>query len=354
MTNILTLATAGLKPGQLEDTNHIQFPRVDYLQLQQHISTDILSYDEYESRLFGDFIRWIETKVRSDLFLAAIAKQKSRQFDLVFTMSERAGIPYAGMKRLGSDFPPFISMFQCWSPRQEQTITRLKLFEEMDVIIVLCQSMKQHITSLGAPEDKIHTIHFSIDNKFFTPRPETKPQPDFIFSLGEIRSRDYASLFKAVSNLRVDLLVAASGYWYAREKDTMSSTPIPDNIKISGGFSRDELRDLYARSQFVVLPIYESVYSAGATACLESACMGKAVVVTKSPGITDYVIDGETGILVPPGDVQAWREAIQWLLNHPKEAKRMGENARQRVDEELNLDNYVKQIAALLQTYNKV
>jgi hypothetical protein len=32
----------------------------------------------------------------------------------------------------------------------------------------------------------------------------------------------------------------------------------------------------------------------------------------------------------------------------------MGENARQRVDEELNLDNYVKQIAALLQTYNKV
>jgi glycosyltransferase involved in cell wall biosynthesis len=82
--------------------------------------------------------------------------------------------------------------------------------------------------------------------------------------------------------------------------------------------------------------------------------MGKAVVVTKSPGITDYVIDGETGILVPPGDVQAWREAIQWLLNHPKEAKRMGENARQRVDEELNLDNYVNQIAALLQTYNKV
>jgi glycosyltransferase involved in cell wall biosynthesis len=72
------------------------------------------------------------------------------------------------------------------------------------------------------------------------------------------------------------------------------------------------------------------------------------VVVTRSRGVLDYVVDGETGILVDPGDVAAMREAIQGLLAHPEEARRLGQNARQRVDEELNLDVYVKRIAELL------
>ena len=43
--------------------------------------------------------------------------------------------------------------------------------------------------------------------------------------------------------------------------------------------------------------------------------MGRAVIATRSPGLLDYVVDGETGILVDFGDVHAWREAIQYLLS---------------------------------------
>lgn len=77
--------------------------------------------------------------------------------------------------------------------------------------------------------------------------------------------------------------------------------------------------------------------------------MSRAVIVTRSPGIMDYVIDGETGILVDPANPGAFRCAIEYLLAHPEEARRMGENARRRVEEELNMSNYIKQIAQLLQ-----
>jgi glycosyltransferase involved in cell wall biosynthesis len=112
--------------------------------------------------------------------------------------------------------------------------------------------------------------------------------------------------------------------------------------------SQSELRKLYAASQFVVLPIRDLVYSAGATAALEAGSMARAVIAFRSKGITDYVIDGETGILVEPGNVEALREAIRYLLANPREARRLGDNARQRILQELNLETYVGQIAELL------
>ncbi|MGY4598077.1 glycosyltransferase involved in cell wall biosynthesis [Bradyrhizobium sp. GM22.5] len=48
---------------------------------------------------------------------------------------------------------------------------------------------------------------------------------------------------------------------------------------------------------------------------------------------TTYVnIEGETGIVVPPSDPQALRRAMNYLVEHPAEAQRMGQNARLRYE----------------------
>jgi glycosyltransferase involved in cell wall biosynthesis len=54
---------------------------------------------------------------------------------------------------------------------------------------------------------------------------------------------------------------------------------------------------------------------------------GKAVIVTETDGIRDYVRDGETAVLVPPGDVAALRQAIDRLWSNPIERQRIGNNA---------------------------
>jgi len=350
MVNTLVLATAGLKPDQLADTEHIRYSRVDYLELQRLIDADVLNYTAYDRTKLGRLYRYLETQIRSDLYLALRSVLIKSSYKTIFAMSERVGIPLAGIYKAFHGDNRFVAMFQCWSQRQEQTITRLKLLPSIDTILVHCNSMKQHLVKLGAPAERVHVIPYSRDHRFFSPlSTKVEQQSNFIMSLGETRSRDYGTLFQAVDGLPVELLVAASGAWDAREKNMKIPGAVPQNTTLVKHIPLVELRELYARTQFVVVPVHETVYSAGATVVLEAMSMGRAVIATRSPGLLDYIIDGESGILVEPGDIKSWREAIQYLLSHPKEAHRMGQNGRQRVEQELNLDVYVERLANILE-----
>lgn len=351
MPNILTLATAGIKPEQFADGQNLAYPRIDYVELQRMLDIDVIDYGAYNQTYFGQFFRRLETRIRSDLYLTWLGLLAQRSYRLVFAMSERAGIPYAASRRLLPRQRPFVAMFTCWSERQERMITALHLFEQMDSIIVHCTSMRDHFVELGVEPEKIHVIHYGVDHNFFTPQSDIEQEPGFIFSLGETRSRDYASLFESIEGLPLHLLVAASGRWYAREKEKDVAAAVPVNVTLGGGFTLAKVRELYAQSQFVVLPIHDAVYSAGVTAVLEAMCMERAVIVTRSRGLTDFVVDDETGLVVEPQNPAALREAIQFLLANPAEARRMGKNARQRVEEKLNLDIHVARVAELLQSY---
>ena len=348
MTKILSVATAGLKPDQVEDTENLNYPRVDYLELRRLSGADTIDYTVYENSHLGNIFRNIETQLRTDIYLASLSYLKSSESEIIFAWSERAGIPLAGFYQLTPKRKKFVAMFQCWSKRQERIITQLNLFSTMDAIIVHCESMRRHLIEIGAPENKVHLIHYSVDQQFFSSSHAQGQKSNSIMSIGEPRSRDYNSLIDAIRGLPVPLEIAASGPWYAREKNWMVPDDLPENVKVYKHLPKHELRDMYARSQFVVLPIGDELFSAGATAILESSCMERPVIATRSRGILDYVIDGETGILVDPWDSAALQEAIDHLLAHPEEAQRLGKNARKRVEEELNLESYVGKIASLL------
>jgi glycosyltransferase involved in cell wall biosynthesis len=74
--------------------------------------------------------------------------------------------------------------------------------------------------------------------------------------------------------------------------------------------------------------------------------MGKCVIATKTFGQTDTIVDGETGVYVPPGDPRALREAIQALLADPARAERIGKAARRFMEEQAGLDHFVTRIVA--------
>ena len=97
-----------------------------------------------------------------------------------------------------------------------------------------------------------------------------------------------------------------------------------------------------------MVPVLNTDFQAGVTTLLEAMAMGKAVVVSATDGQRDIVEDGETGILVPPGNVLALREAVSNLLANPRERKRLGGNARHAVEARFSLDVYASAIAGHL------
>jgi glycosyltransferase involved in cell wall biosynthesis len=72
-------------------------------------------------------------------------------------------------------------------------------------------------------------------------------------------------------------------------------------------------------------------------AALEAMAAGKTVIATKVGGLAESVLDGVTGILVPPKDPAALVEAIAQLVQAPALAEEMGKQGRARVMEHFTL-----------------
>jgi glycosyltransferase involved in cell wall biosynthesis len=92
---------------------------------------------------------------------------------------------------------------------------------------------------------------------------------------------------------------------------------------------QSELYPLLAGSLFVVLP---SLWESLANATLESLDMGKPVIATLGCGFGEALEDGRSGLLVPPGDAPALRDAMLWLLADRERLHRMSQEARARAE----------------------
>jgi glycosyltransferase involved in cell wall biosynthesis len=66
---------------------------------------------------------------------------------------------------------------------------------------------------------------------------------------------------------------------------------------------------------------------------LEAMSCGLPVIASRVSAIPEIVLDGETGLLVPPGDSIRLAEAMLWMAGHPAERNKMGEAGRRRAAE---------------------
>ncbi len=107
--------------------------------------------------------------------------------------------------------------------------------------------------------------------------------------------------------------------------------PLRDEVPGALGFvPHDELERLFARAAVVACP---SLREGFGVVCAEAMAHARPVVATDVGGLRELVVDGETGLLVPPGDVPALRSAIQCLLGDAELRRRLGEAGRARIAE---------------------
>lgn len=104
--------------------------------------------------------------------------------------------------------------------------------------------------------------------------------------------------------------------------------PLRDRVPMAMGFVPPaELAELYGRAAVVACPSHREGFG---VACLEAMAHGRPVVAGAVGGLLDLVVNGETGILVEPGNVPALRAALERLLVDRELRRRMGEAGRKR------------------------
>jgi len=106
----------------------------------------------------------------------------------------------------------------------------------------------------------------------------------------------------------------------------------------------DRARDLIASLDLLVI---SSLSEGSSVVAMEAMALGKPVVATAVGGVPEVVAGGETGVLVPPGEVEALADAIVEVLNDPARAAEMGERGRQRAVRLFDIGDMVERTKAV-------
>jgi len=142
----------------------------------------------------------------------------------------------------------------------------------------------------------------------------------------------YAGRLSAEKGI-LDLLAAANN---GMKLTIAGDGPLRERVPGALGFvSHDALGPLYDRAAVVAVPSHREGFG---VVCAEAMAHGRPVVAAAVGGLLDLVTDEETGLLVPPRDVPALREALKRLLADGELRSRLGANARRRAQQELSWD----------------
>jgi glycosyltransferase involved in cell wall biosynthesis len=250
------------------------------------------------------------------LSFAWAARRVAREADLVHAHWLPVGVVAAAAGR------PFV--VQLWGTdvelaRRAPWLAR-RILRRARLVICASQELAGAARELGALT--VRVIPSGVDVPEAVGEPDDPPHVLYAGRLSE--EKGVLELVEATRGM--PLVVAGDG-------------PLRDRVPGALGFvSHNELLDLYERAAVVVCPSRREGFG---VVCAEAMASGRPVVAAAVGGLRDLVLDGETGLLVPPRNVPALRAALERLLGDPELRRRLGTAARKRAREAFSWDRTV-------------
>jgi glycosyltransferase involved in cell wall biosynthesis len=242
-----------------------------------------------------------------------------------------------------------------WKGRSERFVDR-RLATWCDRLVGNSHAVVDFYRKLGVPDDRLAMIYSGIGDEeppAVDPRavraelgfPPEAPLVLFAGRLAEQKRVD--DLLKALDLLQhvqadVRTIIAGDGPLRARLEATAHAYHLDGRVRFLG--HRDDVPRLLAAADILVLP---SAYEGLPNVVLEAMRYRKPVVATAAPGTTEVVVDGETGILVPIGELILLTRAIRDLVRDPERRRRLGEAGRARAEAHFGADAMVAHFADL-------
>lgn len=327
--------------------------RVELLRLQERdeIPRMVLYEDTVHSDMLNDeylrsappFIRFLARLLPLEIVQAVEAYRVRRRYDIVITWNARLAIAYSVLLRLTGSRWPHMAMLSWVSKGSKAKLLRRFRGGIDHLVLWSTEQRDAAVRTLGFRPEAITLVGRRADTRFW--RPMSGPT-DMICAVG-YEQRDYATFLEALRSFPVRCHVATGMVQGKPAGPTIHSLVEGEEHPAAltvGPKNYRELRDLYARSRFVVVPLFDTDTDNGATVIEESMAMGKAVICTRTRGQRDLVVDGVNGLYVPPGDPAALREAMERLWNDPELAERMGGEGRKLAETRHSLDLFVSTV----------
>ncbi len=251
----------------------------------------------------------------------------------------------------------------------DASLLRWALRYGFEYVIIPSESMKSHIQKECPnlfPDYRCFVIH----NGFTPPNPPKNEQLDQLReTLGIARGQQIIGFIGQVipiKGIKEFLLMAKNidalnqnivflivgddkqqGKNYRIEMENLSKSLGLSSKCIFTGF-RTDVWELLHICDLVVMPSYAEPFGLVA---LEVGAAGKPIIASNVGGLREIIINGDTGFLVQPQNVEALTQVASCLLQNRELRYKIGETARQHIVSNFHIDNY---IASLINIYNNI
>ncbi len=276
----------------------------------------------------------------AEFFCLARRGYKLANYDVVFTWELRCALAVLFLRRLQRIKTPVIVVGPILKGRVLWALPLLRpLLADATKIVCFSSSERDEYASL---------LRLPSERFVFLPTPWAAPSDvpaltddGFALALGQ-SNRDYATLFRAVEGLTIPVTVVA-----ADDTPFGGITP-PSNVAVRFNTDHDTTNALIAAARLHLIPLHPTGFSSGQTVLLRAMAAKKACIVSRIPGVADYIEENQTAVLVPPHDEVALREALSRLWDDAPERERLGENAARAVAERFGFAGFVKHLLELV------
>jgi glycosyltransferase involved in cell wall biosynthesis len=265
--------------------------------------------------------------------------------DVVFCIGETVGFAIAALCNPQNAPKLVVFMHNPDRPRAKLAMKLFGLKQRIDLFmtntVFKAEFLQQY---LQLPSDRVSLFREQhTDIRFFTPATPSAPKKRPLIGSGGLESRDYHTLAAAVADLDIDVRASAVS---PDAKASLRNMPkvLPSNM-VCRYHDWHELRQLYRDSDVVVISLLDHNYQAGLTTLFEAMACRRPVIMTRTPGLVEEVIDGGYIIGVNPGDVDGMKQAIADLLNQPEKAEALAQKGYDFVMQQHNHNVYVQSFA---------
>jgi L-malate glycosyltransferase len=235
----------------------------------------------------------------------------------------------------------------------------LKYRYRTDAVVAVSESVRQELLASGVPASKLATIYGGVDIDRFHPgidregvREELNIPPDALVITKVAHVREWkgyeiflqAAAIVAAAEPRAMFVGVGRGTGETPELDGLvRQLHLSDRVRWAG--FRDDLPQMLATADICV---HAATAGEGVTGVVrEALAMAKPVVVTDVGGNRELVINGETGLLVPPGDPQRLAAGILTLIRSPGRAEALGWAGRRMVERHCSHDAKAERVERL-------
>lgn len=224
------------------------------------------------------------------------------------------------------------------------------MLQAADLVIVLGTAWRRYLVErLGLPEDKVVILRNAVPGPAsLAPRPEGGPcRILFLGVVGRRKGVDEllaALAAPALEGLAWQATIAGNGE-VERYRARAEALGLGDRVRFAGWVDEAGTRALLAEADLFTLP---SRNEGLPMAIIEAMAYGLPVVATPVGAITDAVREGETGLLVPPGDAPALAQALARLVGDPGLRRQLGAAGRAAYLAELEIGAFNDRLERLL------